>query len=129
MKSFHPQVIQIIKLIPWGKVASYGQISALAGNSKAARQVAWVLHSSSEKEGLPWHRVISSRGRISLKRGCGFEEQKKRLEAEGVKVGGLGRINLSIYGWEPASSQYPAGPVSRRSFRSLERRFRLIFDS
>ena len=93
-----------IKAIPRGKVATYAQIAALAGNYRAARQVARVLHSSSDKDRLPWHRVINSRGGISLKRGRGFEEQKRLLLREGVRVIRSGRIDLTEFQWEPGAS-------------------------
>lgn len=100
--TFEDRAKRSIRSIPWGKVASYGQIAALAGNHKAARQVVRVLHASSEKEKLPWHRVIGSRGAISLARGRGFEEQRRLLRAEGVDVDRRGRIDLDKYRWEPA---------------------------
>jgi methylated-DNA-protein-cysteine methyltransferase-like protein len=100
-KTFEHLVKETIRSIPAGKVASYGQIAALAGNYRGARQVARVLHSSSEKEHLPWHRVVSGKGEISLPRGAGFQNQKKLLVAEGVEVSGRGRIDFAIYLWEP----------------------------
>ena len=124
MNPFHQHVLRIIRSIPRGKVAAYGQIAALAGNARAARQVAWILHSSSEKEGLPWQRVINSRGRISLERGCGFEEQKKKLEAEGVKVGRLGAVDLNKYLWEPGPDSGSRFHDVHAHFKKLDRRFR-----
>src|SRR5512137_2393827 len=88
-----------IRSIPRGRVATYGQIAALAGREHGARGVAWILHSSSEAAGLPWHRVIGSPGRISLPPGRGFEEQKRRLAAEGVAVGPGGRVDLKRCRW------------------------------
>ena len=99
---FESRVKKAIKAIPPGKVAIYSQIAALAGNYKAARQVARVLHASSDKDRLPWHRVINSRGGISLPCGRGFEEQKRLLKKEGVNVDRFGRIDLKTYLWEPA---------------------------
>ncbi len=90
-----------IKSIPRGRVATYAQIAALAGNARGARQVVRVLHASSEKEHLPWHRVINSRGGISLKPGRGFERQRALLRAEGVTVRRLGRVDLEKFRWEP----------------------------
>jgi len=125
MDPFYRDVIRVIKTIPWGKVSSYGQVAALAGRPRAARQVAWVLHASSDKERLPWHRVIGSSGRISLKRGRGFAEQKKRLEAEGVKVGRAGAINLARHLWEPPPGVgNPSSSLSSRQIKKLERYFR-----
>ena len=97
---FEDRVKKTIKAIPRGKVATYGQIAALAGNYRAARQVVRVLHSSSEKDSLPWQRVINSRGKISLPRDRGFEKQKRLLLEEGVHVNGRGSINLEEFQWE-----------------------------
>ncbi len=91
----------MIRSIPRGRVATYGQIAHLAGFGGAAQQVAWILHSSSEKDRLPWHRVIGGRGRISLPRGRGFETQLRLLKAEGVKVAPSGLIDLERFRWEP----------------------------
>ena len=96
---FSKRVVEIIKKIPAGKVATYGQIATLAGNNKAARQISRILHSSSEKYDLPWHRVINSQGKISLRSGDGFEMQKAMLESEGIQVI-KDRIDLIKYKWE-----------------------------
>ena len=98
---FSKRVKDAIKRIPEGKVATYGQIASVAGNYRAARQVAWVLHSSSQKDNLPWHRVINGKGEISLKPGDGFEEQKRRLQNEGVLFDKKNRVNLEHFLWEP----------------------------
>jgi methylated-DNA-protein-cysteine methyltransferase-like protein len=102
-ESFTDRVKWLIAGIPAGKVATYGQIAACAGNHRASRQVAWLLHSSSQKDNLPWHRVINSRGGISLPIGGGFEEQRMLLEAERIVVDQRGRVNLSKYLWNPGS--------------------------
>ena len=107
-REFTLRIAEFIKSIPRGRVSSYGRIAALAGDARQARQVAWILHSSSEKQGLPWHRVIGSRGRISLPPSKGGREQRLRLEAEGVRVCSGGTVDLRKYGWEPASSKSPA---------------------
>lgn len=100
---FSKHVKEAIKQIPEGKVATYGQIASMSGNYRAARQVAWVLHSSSEKDNLPWHRVINGKGEISLPPGNGFEEQKHRLQKEGVVFDKKNRINLERFLWDPES--------------------------
>lgn len=98
---FSERVKSVIMNIPRGRVATYGQIARLAGNPRAVRGVVWILHSSSSKHGLPWHRVINSRGVIALKPGSGFEKQVMRLMDEGVKVGQAGEIDLKRYQWRP----------------------------
>lgn len=100
-KSFYQRVIAIIKNIPEGKVATYGQIATYAGNPRAARQVSYILHSSSEKEDLPWHRVINSKGSISLKPGHGYELQKQMLKKEGITFNENDCIDLKRFLWIP----------------------------
>jgi methylated-DNA-protein-cysteine methyltransferase related protein len=99
--SFSDRIKWIIKKIPRGKVATYGQIAALAGNPLAARQVAWILHSSTRKDKLPWQRVINRFGRISLAPGKGYETQKALLTKEGLKFGKGDVIDLNRYLWSP----------------------------
>jgi methylated-DNA-protein-cysteine methyltransferase related protein len=108
-----------IKAIPRGKVATYAQVAALAGNHRAARQVVRVLHSSSAKDRLPWHRVINSRGGISLERGRGFEEQRRRLLQEGVRVSLSGRIALEEFRWEPTGRQGSRARAAAKFLREL----------
>ncbi len=98
---FTVRALAIIRCIPRGRVATYGQVAGVAGSPLAARQVARVLHSLSRRERLPWQRVINSRGAISLPRGRGFETQKALLESEGVRVSRAGAVNLSRYLWIP----------------------------
>ena len=93
------KIIDTIKKIPKGKVVTYGQIAAKAGNPLAARQVVRILHVYSEKEHLPWFRVINSKGQISLKPGFGYELQKSLLENEGVKFDNNDKIDFRKYGW------------------------------
>jgi methylated-DNA-protein-cysteine methyltransferase-like protein len=117
--SFSNRVKSLIAGIPDGKVATYGQIAACAGNHRASRQVAWLLHSSSRKDKLPWHRVINSRGGISLPIGGGFEEQRMLLEAEGVAVDQKGRVDLKKHLWNPGATaprmRRATGPRSPRA--------------
>jgi len=100
------RIICVIREIPEGFVATYGEIAARAGNPKAARQVARVLHTCSRSHHLPWHRVVGSGGHISLK-GEGFEEQKRLLEEEGVIVSPRGVIDLKCFG----RGEGEAGPL------------------
>ena len=99
--TFTEKAKALIKRIPRGKVATYGQIAALAGNPLGARQVVWALNSSSRKDKLPWHRVINSKGSISLPKGGGYEAQKRLLAKEGVEFPRSGKLDLSKYQWRP----------------------------
>lgn len=98
---FSQKVIDIIQSIPHGKVATYGSVATLAGNRRAARQVARILHTYSRRERLPWHRVINKEGRISLPKNNGYENQKVLLENEGVEFDLNERIDLSLFLWKP----------------------------
>lgn len=98
---FTSEVTRLIKAIPPGKVATYGQIAYLTGLYPSVRRVVWILHSCSEKEGLPWHRVVNQKGTISLKPGAGYEKQKSRLEGEGIVFDAKGHIDLDLFLWEP----------------------------
>lgn len=100
-KTFHQRVIELLKRVPKGRVATYGQIATLAGNPRGARQVVRTLNVASEKEGLPWHRIINREGRISLKPKQGYELQRSLLEADGVLFDPLDTISLAKYQWKP----------------------------
>lgn len=105
MTPFTTKAVEVIKSIPSGKVMTYKGVAVACGNPKAARQITRVLHSMSEKHSLPWHRVINSKGEISLPLGSGGEIQAALLEAEGVEVVN-GRIDLSIYEHKPMCDEY-----------------------
>jgi len=95
MTEFTEEVLAIIKSIPKGKVMTYGQIAACAGNPWGARQISRILSSMSKKYDLPWHRVINSKGEISLK-GEEYLLQMSLLSDDGVKIVD-GKIDLNIY--------------------------------
>ncbi|SCZ81775.1 MGMT family protein [Acidaminobacter hydrogenoformans] len=99
MTPFTERVVNLIKSIPAGKVATYGQIALMAGSPRGARQVARILHAMSASHGLPWHRVINAQGRIALSAPEAFALQKGLLEAEGIQVDDAGCVDLSTYRW------------------------------
>jgi len=66
ISEFTKQVMEQIKAIPFGNVATYKQIAELAGKPQASRGVSWILHSCSTAYKLPWHRVLNSQGKISF---------------------------------------------------------------
>jgi methylated-DNA-protein-cysteine methyltransferase related protein len=88
-------IAAVVAAIPPGRVASYGQVAALAGLPGRARMVGRVLGHS--PEGLPWQRVVNARGEISLT-GAAALEQRRRLEAEGIVFTPAGRIDLRRFG-------------------------------
>ncbi|WP_110113152.1 MGMT family protein [Bacillus sp. CGMCC 1.16541] len=96
MERFTERAIQVIQRIPEGKVMTYGQIAALAGSPRGARQVVRILHSMSEKYKLPWHRVVNAKGEIALRDDELFQIQKLSLESEGIELVEGKRVNLKI---------------------------------
>lgn len=99
MTPFTERAIEKIRSIPAGKVTTYGQIALMAGNPRAARQVARILHAMSNSHGLPWHRVVNARGKIALSAPDACITQKRMLEAEGVDVDLAGQVDLAVYLW------------------------------
>lgn len=80
---FTKDVLVVLKQIPYGKVTTYGDVAKTAGYPNGARQVVRILSSLSEKEDLPWHRVVNKAGQVVL-RGDGELEQIALLQMEGV---------------------------------------------
>jgi methylated-DNA-protein-cysteine methyltransferase related protein len=97
--TFYSNAVSVIKNIPFGKVATYGQIAMMAGNYRAARQISWILRSSSKKHDLPWHRIINKQGKISLRKSEGYELQEVMLKKEGI-IFEDDKIDLSKYLWK-----------------------------
>lgn len=99
--SFQAQVINHIKLVPPGRVTTYGTIAAMAGSPRSAREVGYILHSQTQKYNLPWQRVINKKGFISIRgRDINMKRlQKSLLEEEGVEVSQDFMIDLEKYGW------------------------------
>ncbi|MBM3315586.1 MGMT family protein [candidate division WOR-3 bacterium] len=97
---FTKRCIACLASIPRGRVATYGQIAGMCGDPRAARQVVWILRTCSDKESLPWHRVLSSQARISLP-GEGGRRQRAMLESEGIEFDADGRLDLDRFRWRP----------------------------
>lgn len=100
MQPFTERAIKIIAHIPRGKVMTYGQIAALAGSPRGARQVARLLHSMSRKHALPWHRVVNAQGKIAVQDEETRFAQLHFLQEEGVEVDLNGVIDLKCYQYE-----------------------------
>ncbi len=97
-KQFTRDVRELLLRIPYGSVVSYGQIAAMAGYPGRARQVAWTLARDSRSLDFPWHRVINSSGKISL-RGESEVLQRAKLESEGIVFSKAGVISFRKFGW------------------------------
>jgi methylated-DNA-protein-cysteine methyltransferase-like protein len=104
------RIYAAVRRIPNGQVATYGQIGRLVtGTTTAARTVGWALHGlpAARVDEVPWWRVINARGRISNSQAHrGAAEQRRRLEAEGVRFDADGRVDLGVYRWD---ADFPDG--------------------
>jgi methylated-DNA-protein-cysteine methyltransferase-like protein len=102
ISSAYQRIYAVVRRIPSGRVATYGQVAALAGLPGHARQVGYALHALPEGSGVPWQRVINHRGEISARADSFFEPvQRAMLEAEGVVFDSRGRVPLRQFRWEP----------------------------
>ena len=96
----HERIYAVVRQVPAGRVATYGQIAAIVGRC-TPRMVGYAMAAVPFWEGVPWQRVINSRGEVSTRsHGEGHLEQRRLLEAEGVTFDDRGRVNLREFGWE-----------------------------
>lgn len=102
MVDFSRRALEFICNIPEGKVATYGQIAAMAGSPRAARQVGDLLRGVKDSDpDLPWQRVINAQGGLSTYKVGSGELQRALLESEGITFNDDGTVDLSRYRWQP----------------------------
>ena len=114
----HARVLAVVRRIPRGRVATYGQVAALAGLGGRARLAGYALHALPAGTPLPWHRVLGAGGRLSLMRldPAAGTTQRLRLEREGVSFDARGRVDLDLWRWRPVSPRR-SGSSKRRPRR------------
>jgi methylated-DNA-protein-cysteine methyltransferase related protein len=119
----HAEIFAVVRRIPRGRVATYGQVAALAGHPGHARQVGYALSALEIDAPVPWHRVVNAQGRVSMRSGGsgGAMVQRTRLEAEGVVFAG-GKVRLRDYGWTPPSGVGGRGSGERQNDAERRRR-------
>ena len=105
---FYEKVYLTVSKIPYGKVATYGQIADLIYEYGKARQVGWALRRLKLPSNIPWHRVINSKGLISMSFSRNGTDwiQKELLVNEGIKFNSNVKINTKEYLWRPKGSPY-----------------------
>ncbi len=99
----YAKIYAVVRKIPRGRVATYGQVARLAGLPGHARQVGYAMAALKAGTLVPWHRVINAQGRVSPRRagpGAGVR-QRQLLEREGVIFVPAGKVSLARYGWKP----------------------------
>ena len=100
-RPFYREVYGLVRRIPRGKVATYGQLAALLGRPRAVRAVGSALRrlNGPMLDVVPWHRVLNARGRVSFRDGEWPELQRELLRREGVRFGRGGSVDLRRAGW------------------------------
>lgn len=108
-RSSYQRIYAVVRRIPPGRVASYGQVAKLAGLPGHARQVGYAMSALPYGSSIPWQRVINAQGRVSRRRVPGSElTQRMLLEREGVRLGPSGRVDFGRFGWKARTSDtYP----------------------
>jgi methylated-DNA-protein-cysteine methyltransferase related protein len=98
----YQRIYAVVRRIPEGRVATYGQVASLAGLAGHARQVGYALHAIPDGTAVPWHRVVNASGGISLRSMPGGElVQQGLLEREGIRLDPRGRVSLARVRWAP----------------------------
>jgi methylated-DNA-protein-cysteine methyltransferase-like protein len=109
--STYQAIYAVVRRIPRGRVASYGQVAGVAGLTNAARQVGYALHALPAGSAVPWHRVLNARGAISLPGDHGLT-QRLLLAKEGIRFDARSRVDLARFGWRPGARR--SGTLTRR---------------
>jgi methylated-DNA-protein-cysteine methyltransferase related protein len=100
--SSYQRIYAVVRRIPEGRVATYGQVASLAGLAGHARQVGYALHALPDGTAIPWHRVVNANGGISLRSMPGGElVQRGLLQREGIPLDLRGRVPLARVRWRP----------------------------
>lgn len=100
--STRARIYAVVRRVPRGKVATYGQIAELAGLEGQARQVGYAMAAVPSSGRMPWHRIINAQGRVSMRSaGAGSTiVQRQLLEREGVVFDAGGRVSLPRFRWK-----------------------------
>lgn len=106
MHPHYAAIYRVVRWVPKGRVATYGQIALLSGLPHGrARQVGYALHALRPDSKIPWQRVINARGEISLD-AEGASRQRQILASEGVEFDERGRVDLRRYQWRPRHMRF-----------------------
>jgi len=110
--SAYQRIYAVVRRIPRGKVATYGQVARLARLPGHARQVGYAMHALPPDTRVPWQRVVNAQGKVSRRRVPGAElTQRMLLLQEGVRFGGGGRISLALFGWDRLAGDAPGASI------------------
>lgn len=122
--SSYERIYAVVRRIPRGRVATYGQVATLAGLAGQPRLVGYAMRALPPGSVVPWHRVINARGEISPRRAdaAGGLAQRLRLEAEGVRFDARGRVTFERYGWARGRGAHGSASGERKAEAAGRRR-------
>jgi methylated-DNA-protein-cysteine methyltransferase related protein len=102
----------MVRRVPRGHVATYGQIATLLGSPRVARQVGYAMAAVRPHDDVPWHRIINAKGQISHRGDLGRARmQRELLEAEGVRFDAQERVDLERHRWRFPDVEWPDDPI------------------
>ncbi len=121
------RIYALVRRVPPGRVATYGQIASLAGLGRHARLVGYALSRLAEDSDVPWHRIVNAKGSISTRAGDSYHERRQHelLRTEGVVFRRDGAVDLDLYRWVPSGVageeiSDPGRPDDASSVRTVE---------
>lgn len=99
--STYARVYAVVRRVPSGRIATYGQVARVAGLGEHARMVGYALAALPSGTTVPWHRIINAQGTVSRRRSGDSLSQRMRLEREGIRFDPRGRVSFATFGWRP----------------------------
>ncbi len=125
MSQFKERVIKVIRMIPTGKVMSYGQVALYVGVPRAARQVGWIMRSVETKVDMPWWRVLNNAGRLTIKGNIYNDQplQKKLLEPEGIVISDDYELDIKKYRFIPTEKQLKEMELDARYIKMVQEKY------
>ena len=124
LRALYRSIYTVIRRVPYGHVATYGQVAELAGVPNGGRVAGAALKVSKPADRLPWQRIVGkagkTRGRIAIYDPVGAAIQRQLLEDEGVTIGDSGLIDLGVFGWLPADAGARTRPAKRAARKTTD---------
>ncbi len=118
-------MLAVVRLVPAGKVVSYGQVAAYVGAPRAARQVGWIMRSLTGTPDFPWWRVLNNSGAITIKGNLHNDAlmQKSHLETEGVEISESYQLDMNEYRFRPGPTVLASLKLDPDYIKKLETKY------
>lgn len=100
-EGFHARVYALVRMVPPGRVTTYGDVATMLGSPRIARHVGWALAALPHGSDVPWQRVINAHAMVSWRGDMGRASlQEALLRAEGLTLGPRGKVDLATLRWD-----------------------------